>query len=35
MVWTDCISGVPPLALPKIITSVGRKVSPTAAAPAA
>ena len=34
-VWTDCMSGVPPRALPKIISSVGRNFSPTSAAPAA
>jgi hypothetical protein len=32
IVWTNSISGVPPLALPKISSSVGRKDSPTAAA---
>ena len=35
MVWTDCISGVPPLAFPKIRTSVGCSDRPTADAPAA
>src|SRR5258707_12656124 len=35
IVWTDCINGVPPLALPKIRSSVGRSASPTWAAPAA
>jgi hypothetical protein len=35
IVWTEFIKGVPPLALPKIRTSVGRSDSPTAVAPAA
>src|SRR6266436_4818683 len=34
-VCTDCISGVPPRALPKTMSSVGANVSPTSAAPAA
>ena len=34
IVCTDCITGVPALALPKIKTSVGRSDSPAAAAPA-
>jgi len=33
--WSDCMSWVPPLALPKIKSSVGRKGKPTWAAPAA
>src|SRR6202011_4141383 len=35
IVCIDCINGVPPFALPKIRSSVGRSDSPTAAAPAA
>ena len=35
IVWFDCMSGVPPLALPKIRSVVGRNTSPTSAAPAA
>ena len=35
VVGTDCMRGVPPRTLPKMISSVGRNVRPTSAAPAA
>jgi len=35
VVWTDCMRGVPPRAFPKMISSVGRNVRPTSAAPTA
>src|SRR5205807_10443282 len=34
-VWDACISGVPPRALPKMMSPVGRSLRPASAAPAA